>query len=253
MKNLLATDLDGTLIMRGKISLENIKSVKNLRENKNIFVVSTGRPFNGVSYLEDEYEMKIDYYILLNGALILDCDKKVIKHKLISKSIIKELLSIYKTDDMKISLESGYYTYLLGKSDHLPYPNNKVINSFEEMREEGSLISIYMPSYNIEKIDIIKDDINHKYGSQVIAYRNSSYIDIVAKGCSKGAGVKFISDKEKIDTNNIYTIGDSWNDVTMFKVSKNSFTFNSVEDALKEETNYLVDDVSECIDKYILK
>lgn len=252
MKKLLATDLDGTLIINNEISIKNIESVKSLRERENVFVVSTGRPLNGVGYLEEEYDIEIDYYILLNGALILDGDKKVVKHEFMKKNIVKEILDTYKTKDMKISLESGYCTYLLDKSTHLPYPNNRFIESMEKVEENISLISIFMPTYDILKIDEIKDSINKNYKGTLVAYRNSSYIDIVPKGCSKGAGVEFIANKELLKNKNTYTIGDSWNDVSMFKVSKNSFTFNYVEDKLKKEANHLVDSVSECIENYVL-
>lgn len=247
MKKLLATDLDGTLVVRNTISDENQKAIKELREKNNIFAVSTGRPLNGVAYLEDEYNIKIDYYILLNGAFILDGNKNIIKYDCIKKEVVRNIIDEIETDDMSISIESGYCTYMLSESDELPYPNKKNINGIDEIEEEMSLISVYMPTYSIEKIDQINDFINEKYGQTVIGYRNSNYIDIVPKGCSKGNGVKIVAEKESIKVDNIYTIGDSWNDVTMFEVSNNSFTFNNVEESLKTKTKYIVRSVAECI------
>ena len=46
---------------------------------------------------------------------------------------------------------------------------------------------------------------------------------------------------------------DSWNDVTMFNITKNSFTFHHVEEELKEHASYLVDSVADCIEEHILQ
>ena len=55
-----------------------------------------------------------------------------------------------------------------------------------------------------------------------------------------------------ISMDNVYTIGDSFNDVSMFNITKNSFSFPNVEEKLKEHVNFIVDSVSECIEKHIL-
>ena len=45
---ILASDLDGTLIIDNKISKENIEAIHRLKESGGKFVVSTGRTLNGV-------------------------------------------------------------------------------------------------------------------------------------------------------------------------------------------------------------
>ena len=48
MRILLASDLDGTLIFDNKVSDENKEAIQKFKEEEGVFVVSTGRPFNGV-------------------------------------------------------------------------------------------------------------------------------------------------------------------------------------------------------------
>lgn len=252
MKKLFATDLDGTLVVGSDISSENLAAVKKLKEKGNIFAVSTGRPFNGVENLKDNHNIEIDYYILLNGALILDGKKNIIMQKHIKYNVVCDILKNIQKDGMGISVESGFKTYLLTDSDNLPYPNLFRVNSILDVKEDISLISIYMETYNIEQIEDIKDYINGTYGDEVVAYRNTVYIDVVPVGCSKGSGVAAVSKIKSVDDDDIYTIGDSWNDITMFKPYKNSFTFNHVEEDLKYQAKNLVDSVAECIESYIL-
>lgn len=41
-------------------------------ENQNLFVISAGRPYNDVKPLIENYNLNVDYIILLNGALIIE-------------------------------------------------------------------------------------------------------------------------------------------------------------------------------------
>ena len=81
MRKLLATDLDGTLLKDNKVTEENSKSVYKFEKEENLLVISTGRPYNGIGMLKEENNIIADYYILLNGALIVDSLGNVIEHQ----------------------------------------------------------------------------------------------------------------------------------------------------------------------------
>ncbi len=252
MRKLLATDLDGTLLKDNKVTEENNKYVHKLQREENLLVVSTGRPYNGIGMLKEENNIIADYYILLNGALVIDSLGDIIEQKFIEKDIIENVLEDVFDDNTFISLESGYITYILTEGDNLPYPMKKRVNSLTEIKDDISLISIYSPMKEINEIESIKNKINKKYGESITAYRNDIYIDIVPAGCSKGSALKDLAEKEQIIEDNLYAIGDSWNDVSMFENVKKSFTFHYAEVDLKKRATYIVSSVAECIEKYIL-
>ena len=252
MIKLLATDLDGTLLEENIVSRRNKEAVHKLQKLEKLLVIATGRPYNGVKMLKDEYNILANYYILLNGALIVDSLGSRIIQKIIKKDIIKKILSKIHSNDIAISVESGYNTYLLTDGDNLPYPNKIRVKSIDEIDENLSLISIYSPSKSIEEIENFKDKINEEFKDEIVAYRNDIYIDIVPIGCSKGEGLKYLADQEQVNLKDVYAIGDSWNDVSMFKITENSFTFDYAEDELKKHANYIVTSVSHCIEDYIL-
>lgn len=93
MKKLLATDLDGTLLKDNKVTKENSESVDKLLKSENLLVISTGRPYNGITMLKEENNINANYYILLNGALILDSLGNKTCQKVIEKHIIKDILN----------------------------------------------------------------------------------------------------------------------------------------------------------------
>lgn len=252
MRKLLATDLDGTLLKDNKVTEENSESVYKFQKEENLLVISTGRPYNGIGMLKEENNIIADYYILLNGALVVDSLGNMIEQKFIEKDIIENILEDVFENNTFISLESGYMTYILTEGDDLPYPIKKKVNSLGEIEDKLSLITVYSPMKEIYEIEILKNNINKKYGENIIAYRNDKYIDIVPVGCSKGSALKDLVEKEQTIEDNVYAIGDSWNDVSMFEAVKNSFTFNYAETELKKHATYIVSSVSECIEKFIL-
>lgn len=267
MRILLASDLDRTLIFDNKVSDEDKEAVQRFKETEGIFAVSTGRPFNGVEKVMKRLNIKADYLILNNGALIMK-DHEIVHKETIDYKVVKEIVEEVSDDNIMISVETGFATHPIdldekkvGKSflssieqtfDNI-VPIDKLEDLDEDSKENISLISVFSPKMNIEKVQDICDKINKNFGEYVIGYRNNVFIDIVPRGCSKGMAVKWVSDKENIQMDSVYTIGDSWNDDSMFEITNNSFTFYHAEEELQKRVNYVVKTVSECIDKYILK
>ena len=70
-------------------------------------------------------------------------------------------------------------------------------------------------------------------------------MDICAKGCSKGAGVKFIEEYFQSDV--IGGIGDSWNDLPMINNVDESFTFPYAPDDVQEQSDHIVKHLDEAI------
>lgn len=250
MKKLLASDLDGTLIFDGKLSEENKQSILKLKEKGYYFGVSTGRPYNGVSFLKD-HDINPDFYVLLNGALVINKDNKVLKHEVIPYEVIKSIYEKYNFCNL-LGLDSGYETTILKGISKYCWGSTKFASIDEIKNEKHSLISIDFSNRELEEVDSICYDINNEFSNYIVAYRNSYFIDVVPKGCSKGDGVSLIIKDLNINKENLYVIGDSYNDISMFRESENSFTFNNVEEKIKDHTNYVVDSVSECIGKYML-
>jgi len=255
MKIALASDLDGTLIENNTISKSNIDSLNKLKSYGGLFIIATGRPFNGVSSLIKKYNLDVDYKVLLNGALIMDKNEKILVHKTIPFNIVNEILSKVEESSPLVSLETGFKTFTLKDvHDGIPYDEKMMIDNLDEILcEDISLISLYFENESLDVIDSISNTINSLFSDYCVSYRNLNFIDIVPLGCSKGNGIDKICSIINLDYNNLYTIGDSFNDVSMFNITKNSFTFDYCEDKLKAYALNTVSSVSQCIDKYIIK
>lgn len=252
---LFVTDLDGTLVEYNNMTDENLEGIKKLNISGELLAVATGRAYNSCAFLKDKYGIKADYLILLNGGLIIDKDGKVVHHKEISYNTVNSIINDIKSDDSVISVETGYTSYVVhGRYKEDIDWDGLEYEELENIKDKNlSLISLYYPKSDIEEVEKICRFINEKYSDEIVAYRNTCFIDVVPKGCSKGEGVSYVKERENIDTKNTYAIGDSYNDIPMLKESGHSFTFENVEDGIKKEADCVVSSVAEAIKNYCLK
>lgn len=274
MRKMLASDLDGTLLFKGKVSDENKEALKRFKTNGGIFSLSTGRAYNEIETVIKDMDIRPDYFILNNGALILDDKAEVIHKSDLDYKVTKEILAYIKKYTDMVSIQTGFKSYAIVSKitklkikirmmiKNLLYGLNhkdervyvKDIDEIEDVKNQTfTLMAANFNKYPVEEIQKVADYINNNYGEYVECYRNTIFLDIVPKGCSKGHGVKCVSEIVDLHMDDVYTIGDSWNDDSMFQVTKNSFTFTYAEEGLQKKTTYVVETVAQCIDKYILE
>ncbi len=255
---ILASDLDGTLIVNNNISKENIEAIHRLKENGGKFIISTGRTFNGVKNIIDTYPLEYDYLSLCNGGLIIDKNNNVVWDKWVPSKVYKSILEdYYDNEDVIISGDDSKNVNAVWKGGSNLEKNLSDFNipfkklSKEEMMSRDNdfkMMSLFTFSEDYHWAENAKEEIIKKYGEYVEAYRNQFFVDIVPKGCSKGNALLKILELEGEVKENLYTIGDSFNDLSMIKITPNGYTFNRAEEKLKKSVNNFVDNVYEIVD-----
>lgn len=251
----LATDLDGTLLHENVIVEGNKEAIQELRKQGNKLIIATGRDLRGVQDIENPDGLEYDYLVLCNGAIVLDNNLNLIHKAVIGHEIAYDIIENFKNEE-KICAYVGYE----GKSILLSPGNTddlgRVVTYFSHIEEienvfnterEYSMVSFFARDSSIERTEVLLKKLVQKYGDILEVVRNQFSIDIMPKNCSKGNGIKMVLDIEKNHVDNLYTIGDSYNDLSMLKITKNSYTFKNAEDKVKEEANKYVDYVHECI------
>ncbi len=207
MKKIFITDIDGTLIHHDERDKENIAAFKRLKENNNIVVACTGRSLEGVEIVEKEHEIKFDYYIVLNGAMILDSEKNIVNRRELKNKEVYDIINSIKSECLNISINNGEKYYLVhGNGENLVKEDDGFKLDFLELEE-------------ILNQNILAIAIHYK----------------------------------KEDGKHIEPIGDSGNDISMLSGKENSFTFDYVEDEIKQHAKHIIGSFSECIDNYVLK
>lgn len=261
----LACDLDGTLLREDQtISRENLEAIIGFKAEGNKFVISTGRDIESIYDLFKDYpEIEYDYIVACNGAIVLDNNKKVIFNNYIKHDIAKKIINAFiDRDDICIHFEADGQHYLV-KSKGLEYESSLSEDIKDMLLRFENRISIdeiftkerkyaFISVFSINKDAVVAEEIKNllieEYGQEIEAFRNQFFVDIAPKDCSKGNGLRSILELDNIKEENLYAIGDSFNDVSMFELTKNSFTFHHVEEELKNIAQKCVSTVGECID-----
>lgn len=256
----LASDLDGTLVHNGEISKEDRDAIRELKAKGYKFIVSTGRSIRGIEEAFKNYpEIEYDYAVGCNGSIILDKDKNVVYENYINSYVGQDVLRNFMNEEKCcMHFESDNINYLIDPittddiEEHMNYFQE--IASREDVLTENrkyTTISLFTRDRCIQRAQEIRDRIAFMYEDKLEVFRNQYFIDIAPKECSKGNGINRVLDIDGGNVEKLYTIGDSFNDISMFKITENSFTFNNAEELVKIEANNHVDTVKECIDRIL--
>lgn len=245
---LLASDFDGTLLLHPNKN-ENIvldidkKAIKDFQKKGNLFGVCTGRSLNGVLRCIDDIEF--DFYILNSGAVILNKNKDIIESHYLDKELIKKIIDLF---DEKIccTFVDCDKMYVLNPGENL-YDHLQEITSVDLLSQQIEAFSMHFED-DVQKTTEIMNKIKDRFQNQISIYQNIDNIDMCAKGCSKGHGIKAVKRYFSLEEDDIFVIGDSWNDIPMFESCRHSFTFYHSPQDVQEKAKYQVHHICECID-----
>ena len=271
MSKLLASDIDGTLLLNKKIHHKSIENIDRFKNDGNLFILSTGRALCELDSIINEYKLDVDAYVLCNGAFILDKSLNIIEDFKIDSDIVYKISKyVLSTNNFTLSVLDGYKSYLIKSKSILKARNLFNLNSLKKIYKmlinkssnlellnlnhlkdndlNINIMSIYSLNDNVEKAENLKNYLNDEFGKYITAYRNKYFVDVVFKGCSKATGIEKVCKNFNLADNNVYVIGDSWNDLSMFERYDNSYTFTYAEKTLQKKANKVIDSFHYCID-----
>ena len=99
----------------------------------------------------------------------------------------------------------------------------------------------------MEELEEVKSLLIKNFGHEIEVHHNVLNLDITPKNCSKGIAIKTLDQYLPVNYEDIYVIGDSYNDISMFEAAKTSFSFHRSDDIVKEKATHLVDDIAQAI------
>ena len=190
-KKLIATDFDGTLCRKGRISTNDRKYIEEWQKSGRYFGIVTGRGVNFFQTVKDMH-IKPDYLIVYNGALVADGDGNVIHEEFISREVFDEIKEIFQRN-----------------------PDGRVY--FDRTGDDDLYHQYYATYENYEKALAVADIINQKLGDKVNAVVNGPHVNIGKKGATKANGVRCILKHYGLNEDEGAVVGDDFNDLDMIK------------------------------------
>ena len=91
----LASDFDGTLLFNDQFREKDLKKIKEFQQQGNLFGLCSGRPFQGIHHLCQDY-LDFDFYILCTGALVLNKQQEVLYKSTITHDLLEKFYQYYQ-------------------------------------------------------------------------------------------------------------------------------------------------------------
>lgn len=237
---LAALDLDGTLFnSKSQVSDENRSAIRQASANGAIFVISTGRPYDGLP-LELMGELGIRYAITTNGAAVYkvpekECLFETCMPSSTAVSILEELLEL----DIHINVFLHGNAFVPAKCRQalmnirsLPEPLKEYMlttrTSIEDMpaflREQDSGVQKMTLNFPEGEDNTFPDrkkamDILDKYPQVSYLCGGFNNLEFTMAGISKGKGLALLCQYLNIPIDQTIACGDSENDLDIMKAA----------------------------------
>lgn len=245
---LFATDYDHTLFRGKDIAAEDLMAISKLREKGGKFGLVSGRAVSSLLNEVKKYNIPYDFLIGVNGGIAIDSDNE----ELYKYSIDMEDAYAIKAyfDEIKPSSYTLHDGYAVARKIFVKDFDLNLNLEFCEFEDifATSAMGFFSHFEDATQAQIIAQEMNRLF-LNVDAQQNSRFVDVTAKNIHKARGIEEML-KIKGWTDEVWVIGDAENDQSMIE-QFNSFAMSDGNEKLKVSADYVVDTVSEAINKLI--
>jgi Cof subfamily protein (haloacid dehalogenase superfamily) len=277
MIRLLIADVDGTLVTHDKVLTERARAaVANMRSAGIEFAVTSGRPPRGMQMLIEPLGLTTPI-AAFNGGMFVRADLSVIEQRVLQSDVIEAAMEtmrgykldtwIYRGTDWFVRERHGAHVdreewtvkfpptlvqdfsgltndvaKLVGVSDDL-----KAVCECEAALREQFTAKVHTKQSNPQR------------ESSVSAARSQPYyLDVTHPQANKGNVVTRLSEMLKIPVDQIATIGDMPNDISMFEKSGVSIAMGQASDEVKSAATYRTtssedEGFANAVERYVLQ
>jgi len=243
MIKLIASDLDGTILLQNAQSVDNslFETIHKLSEKGIIFAPASGRQYNSLKLLFEPVEKDL-MYIAENGALVMYKDEVLFKRPLDRKIAMEIIEDIYEHCNCEV-LISGLNTayikpkekeYLHRMTSVVKYTTT-VIDSFDDIQEDILKVSVC----DISGIKNSREYFTQKWSDRVLtAVSGELYLDFTSNGVNKGTAIKSIQERLGLSPDECMAFGDNYNDIEMLDNVTHSFAMERAVNDIKKHAKY---------------
>lgn len=245
-------DIDETLTNSQREVTEKIKlEIKKCVENGVKIILTSGRSRREAMDFQEQIGTS-PYIVSSNGASAYDAENGVeIYNERIDPQMVLQLIKHSRENGYRIKL--NYKDLLVMNEAAYPDEKDKEV-SYEELERvavEEQVVQCVITSTDFEKMRFFRDYIKNECVGIAVAneskrFKNPDlkpsrnyYCDVASVKVSKGNAVKAVCEYFEIKLEEIVTIGDGENDLSMFELTPNSVAMGNSLPEIKEKANYV--------------
>lgn len=229
MIDFIGTDLDGTLLNSySRISSKNAQAIRDAVNSGITFAICSGRTLHSVNkYFENDLKIP-GYRVVLNGAVVVDPEKKMIVDQPLDHKIVDEILQRSKFNKFKVVLDGlndvhiydpnhSWTTYFEGMSRH--HIKAKSVNDLIKVNDKADF-NVYKVCFSCspKQLPELQKRLEALTSLPITISRSGSYyFEINQQDVTKLSALQHISEYTSIPMANFMCFGDYGNDLDMIK------------------------------------
>jgi Cof subfamily protein (haloacid dehalogenase superfamily) len=242
---LVIADIDGTLVTKEKLlTPRSVQAVQRLNEAGILFGVTTGRPPAGTKMLIDSLP-GLKFIAGFNGGIIVRRNFSLFKQNLLPAAAAEQVVEIILEHQMDVWLytEKDWFVrdlraYRVDREEKTVQFPPKVTPTFDRLFDRvAKIVGI---SENYDTVARCEKNVQERCGTSVSAARSQPfYLDVTHPKANKGEVVLMASEFSGIPPQEIATIGDMPNDITMFNESGVSIAMGNASPEVQRAATYV--------------
>ncbi|MBQ8558693.1 MAG: HAD family phosphatase [Tyzzerella sp.] len=252
MIKLIASDLDGTLLLHGAQALnpEIYDLILALKKKGIHFIATSGRQIASQRNLFRPIADEISY-IAENGAVCIYKNEVISTFSMDTDLAFRIIQSIKGQLDC-LAVVSGAETCYIESGDdeflyhvrHVLNNDTTVVDDFSEIQEPIVKIAFFDRSGTYASLDYFKE----KFQKEIkVVTSGNDWIDFVPFGINKGAALRIMLEKLGIQAEEMIAFGDQENDLEMLQLAGTSYAMATAPDSVKQIATATTETVEEVL------
>lgn len=277
MYKLIAIDLDGTLLnSNGIVSNETKKILQEIIEKNIKIVLTSGRMIDSIKAIAEEIGGQ-KYLIAGNGSIVYDIEKQQILYKnFLTKEKVLDVIKICEENSIYYNIYTENEVLTTALKYNVLYYHKENANREEKDRTKINIITdMYEYVQNSERDDYLKIticdenkmifnsiirrikqvkdvdvlEVEHMskksimQGTEIIEL-SYSYTEVSAQNVDKWEAIKYILERESIQTEEVIAIGDNINDKKMIENAGLGIAMKDSTPAVTQTANIITDETN---------
>lgn len=252
MYKLVASDLDGTLLLNGSHQLnpEVFDLILRLRERGIPFIAASGRQIASIRNLFSPIADKI-HYISENGAICLINNELIVTAEIQHELALRICHEILKRKNCNLIINCVTTSYIFPDDEDFIYHIQHELNNDTTIIQD--LSEIQEPIVKVAAQDHADCLSSAKYfhdlfSSEIkVVTSGNDWIDFIPYGCNKGVALQTALDKLGICAKDVIVFGDQQNDLEMLKLAGTSYAMATASSEVKSAATAVTDSVEKIL------
>lgn len=247
MIKLIATDIDGTILIPDKQFTLRVKDcINTLKESGIKVVLVTGRMNKAAQLIADE--LNLDTPVVSYQGGLVRHKEKTLYERYLSESQTEKIIEWGKKEKIHLNLYSDDILYSESECEEiLRYSKRQnidfVIKPFDKVKKDKVNKLLAIDYDNSLRIDYYEKELPEIFPELYIVKSTPNFLEFSNPEGSKYCAVKFLQKYWNLKNSEILTIGDQNNDIELLKAGGIKVAMGNATPELKEIADYVTDTV----------